>query len=90
MINTYSRINITIPSELLSELKSLVSVGKRSKLISEALSDKLDEIKRTEAIARVAGSWNKKTSNVVFSRNSELTLWRKKIWKSFDDRLSGK
>jgi len=74
----FTRLNITAPSDLISELR---------RVVSEALEEKLTKIKREKAIEELAGIW-KKAGGIPFKNDKELSLWRKKLWSSFDKRLA--
>ena len=83
----FTRLNITAPSDLISELRRVVPERMRSKIVSEALEEKLTKIKREKAIEELAGIW-KKAGGIPFRNDKELSLWRKKLWSSFDKRLA--
>lgn len=84
-----ARIDLTLPKELIAELKKTVPKMKRSSFVAEAVEDKLKSITRERAFKELAGSWDKH-GGFKFRTDQELTRWRKKLWSSFDKRLSSK
>jgi len=84
-----SRVNITLPTELIYELRNTVPERKRSSFIAAAVYEKIKAIKRNKAFGELIGSW-KKAGGVKFSKDEELSLWRKKIWAGFEEKLSKK
>lgn len=84
-----ARIDFTLPTVLISELKKSVPKWKRSLFVARAVEDKLKSITRERAFKELAGSWDKH-GGIKFSTDRELTLWRKNLWSSFDKRLSSK
>ena len=89
MTTIVSRINITLSKELIAELKKTVPKRKRSKLIAEALEEKLTTIKRKAALEKLKGAWDK-AGGTKFSSDEDLALWRKNLWASFDKRMGKK
>ncbi len=84
-----ARIDLTLPIVLISELKKTVPKRKRSMFVAEAVEDKLEAVRRKKAFKELAGSWDKH-GGFKFRTDRELTLWRRKLWASFDKRLSSK
>ncbi len=84
-----ARIDFTLPTALISELKKTVPKRKRSLFIANAVEDKLNRIKRDKGLEELAGSWDKH-GGFKFSTDKELTQWRRKLWASFDRRTSSK
>jgi len=84
---TVTRINITLPIDLVNELKETISSRTRSRLIAEAVWEKLAAIKREEAMRRLAGSWDR-FGGIKFSKSKELKIWRKSLWALTEKRLT--
>lgn len=84
-----ARIDLTLPKSLISELKKSVPKRKRSSFVARAVEDKLSTIKRDKAFKELSGVWDK-AGGFKFRTDKELTLWRRKLWASFDKRTSSK
>lgn len=61
----------------------------RSKLIAEALEEKLTGVRRGRALEKLKGVWDK-AGGVKFSTEDELSAWRKKLWATFEKRITKK
>jgi hypothetical protein len=89
MTTTVSRINITLPKNLVEELKKVIPPRERSKVIAEALRRRIATMKREESLKKLKGVWDK-TGGVAFKSDKELASWRKSLWTSTEKRFSGK
>lgn len=87
MTNVVSRINITLPKELILELKKTVPPRYRSSIIASALSEKIADIKRKESLKNLKGVWEK-FGGVKIKTGKDLRIWRKSLWSSFESKLS--
>lgn len=87
MARTVARINITLPIDLVTELKETISLRARSRLIAEAVKEKLAEMKREEAMEKLVGSWDR-FGGVKFNKSRELKTWRKSLWALTEKRLT--
>ena len=86
MTNVVSRVNITLPTTLLEELKSTVPPRYRSPVIANAVSEKIAKIKREEGLKKLKGVWTK-AGGPAFKSDKEVTAWRRALWSSTDARL---
>ena len=86
MTNIVARINITLPKELILELKKTVPPRYRSSMIASALSEKIADMKRKESLKKLKGVWTK-AGGPAFKSDKEVTAWRKALWSSTDTRL---
>lgn len=84
-----ARIDFTLPTVLISELKKSVPKRKRSFFVAEAVEEKLNIAKRNKAMKELAGIWNK-AGGFKFKTDKELTQWRRRLWASYDKRLSSR
>lgn len=89
MASTVTRLNITLPSDLVVELRETVSPRARSRLIAEALREKLAERDRKEAMVKLKGSWDR-FGGIKFAKEKELRAWRRSLWASTEKRLGKK
>lgn len=89
MVSTVTRLNITLPSDLVVELRETVPPRARSRLIAEAVREKLAEIDKKEAMAKLKGSWDR-LGGIKFTKEKELRAWRRSLWTSTEKRLSKK
>jgi len=71
------RINITLPEELLQELSFVIPLGKRSKFIAEAVSEKLKNRKNSQKKLRESLRANKSFYKQVARewKVTELSNW---------------
>ncbi len=53
-----SVMNVSLPDDLLAELKSLVPARQRSSFIAEAIRARLSLIEQVNAVRETAGSWS--------------------------------
>lgn len=92
MTTTISRINITLPKNLATELRKVIPERERSKIIAEALKEKITRMKREESLKKLKGIWDK-AGGVSFRSNRDLRTWRRSLWSSaekrFTKRISG-
>lgn len=86
---TVTRINITLPTNLVGELKKLVPERKRSELIASALAERIVRIKREESLRNLKGTWDK-AGGIAFETEEDLKNWRKSLWASSEKRFSRK
>lgn len=84
-----SRLDMTLPMELLSEFKKTVPKRKRSSFIAKILREELAEIKCMRAIEKLSGIWDK-ADGVKLSTDRDISSWRKNLWASFDTKLARK
>lgn len=89
MTNLYSRINISLPFELASDFKRFFPKRKRSKILAEALEERLFVLKRDAALKRLIGVWDR-SGGIKFRTNKDLRLWRTMLWETFDRKLTNK
>jgi len=89
MATTISRINITLPKNLVDELKKSTPPRTRSKIIAEALAEKIAKMKREESLKKLKGIWDK-AGGVAFNSDKELKTWRKGLWSAAEKRFSRK
>lgn len=61
----------------------------RSLFVAEAVEEKLNIEKRKKAMKELAGIWDK-AGGFKFRTDNELTKWRRRLWASYDKRLSSK
>ena len=87
MATTVSRINITLPKELISELRESIPKRERSRIIAKALGEEIAKMKREESFKKLKGIW-KKAGGIRFKSDKELTAWRKSLWTSAEKRFS--
>ena len=57
MATTVSRINITLPKELISELRGSIPKRERSRVIAKALGEEIAKMKREESFKKLKGIW---------------------------------
>lgn len=84
-----SRINITLPKDLVSDLRDTIPARERSKVISEALKKEIAMIKREKSLKKLKGIWTK-AGGIDFKSDKELTAWRRSLWASTNTRLDKK
>lgn len=93
MTNIVARINITLPKDLILELKKTVPPRYRSSVIAGALSEKIAKMKREEGLKKLKGIWTK-AGGPAFKSDKEVTAWRRALWSStntrFEKRIHGK
>lgn len=89
MTSLYTRINVTIPNEIITDLRKIVPKRKRSKFVSSAIAKKIEDLKKKKALRTLSGSWDR-AGGIKFSSDKELSLWRKNLWESFDRKISSK
>lgn len=87
MAITVSRINITIPKNLVEELKKTVPRRERSKVITEALKEKIAKMKMDKSFMKLAGIWDK-AGGIPFKTDADLRAWRKSLWSSTEKRFT--
>ncbi|MEK7581696.1 MAG: hypothetical protein AAB512_05460 [Patescibacteria group bacterium] len=87
MTNVVSRINITLPKELIVELKKTIPPRYRSAIIASALSEKIADMKRKESLKKLKGVWEK-SGGVKIKTDKDLRAWRRSLWSSFESKLS--
>jgi len=87
MTNVVARINITLPKELILELKKTVPPRYRSSIIASALSEKIADMKRKESLKNLKGVWEK-SGGVKIKTEKDLRTWRKSLWSSFESKFS--
>ena len=87
MATTVSRINITLPKELISELRGSIPKRERSRIIAKALGEEIAKMKREESFKKLKGIWEK-AGGTPFKSDKELTAWRKSLWTSAEKRFS--
>lgn len=92
MATTVSRINITLPKSLIIDVKKVIPERERSRVIAEALKEKIARIKRGESFKELKGVWDK-AGGIPFKSERELRTWRRSLWSStekrFTKRISG-
>lgn len=86
MATTVIRLNITLPRNLVSDLKDTIPERERSKVIAEALREKIARIKREESLKKLKGVWDK-AGGISFRSEKELKAWRKSLWSSTEKRF---
>lgn len=86
MATTVSRFNITLPNSLAKDLKEIIPSRERSKIIAEALREKIAMVKRVKGLKKMKGTWAK-FGGKTFKSDKELTAWRKSLWSTVDKRL---
>ena len=89
MSTTVARVNITVPEDLLRELKKTVPKRARSKVIADALRKEMARIKREENLKKLKGIWTK-AGGVDFNSDKDLNSWRKNLWSSTNTRIEKK
>lgn len=89
MATTVTRINITIPKNLFEDLKNNFPKRFRSKVISDALKEKMTKIKREESFKKLKGVWDK-AGGVSFKSEKDLKTWRRSLWTSTEKRFAKK
>jgi len=89
MSTNVSRINITLPKDLAADFREIISPRERSKVIAEALKEKIARIKREESLKKLKGIWTK-AGGIDFKSDKELTAWRRSLWASTNVRLNKK
>jgi len=89
MATTVTRINITLPKNLASELKEVIPARERSKVITEALKERIARMKREESLKKLKGVWDK-AGGIPFKSDKELKAWRRSLWASTEKRFTGK
>ncbi|OGH39084.1 MAG: hypothetical protein A3B44_03230 [Candidatus Levybacteria bacterium RIFCSPLOWO2_01_FULL_38_21] len=87
MATTVSRINITLPKELISELRGSIPKRERSRIIAKALGEEIAKMKREKSFKKLKGIWEK-AGGISFKSDKELTAWRKSLWISAEKRFS--
>lgn len=87
MATTVSRLNITLPSNLVSDLKEIIPTRERSKIIAEALKEKIARMKREESLKKLKGAWDK-AGGISFKSQKELKAWRRSLWTSTEKRFA--
>lgn len=92
MTNVVSRVNITLPKDLLEELRKTVPARYRSSVIASAVSEKIARMKREEGLKKLKGIWTK-AGGPAFKSDKEVTEWRRALWSStntrFEKRIRG-
>ena len=86
---TVTRINITLPTNLVGELKKLVPERKRSEVIASALTERIARIKREESLRNLKGTWDK-AGGTAFETEEDLKSWRKSLWASTEKHFKSK
>lgn len=86
MSTNVSRINITLPTDLAEDLRKTISSRERSKVIAEAVKEKIARIKREKSLKKLKGMWTK-AGGPDFKADKEVTAWRRNLWASTDTRL---
>ena len=89
MTTTVSRINITLPKNLIVDLKEAIPERERSRVIAEALKEKIARMKREESLRKLKGIWGK-AGGVPFRSNRDLRAWRRSLWSSAEKRFTRK
>lgn len=87
MATTVIRLNITLPRNLVSDLKDTFPERERSKIIAEALKEKITRMKREEGLKKLKGIWDK-AGGVSFKSERELRTWRRSLWSSAEKRFT--
>lgn len=83
---TVSRINITLPKNLIIDLKKAIPERKRSRVITEVLKEKIARMKREESLKKLRGAWSK-FGGVTLKSDADIRAWRKSLWSTADKRL---
>lgn len=87
MATTVSRINITLPKDLIADLKKVIPPRERSRVITEALKAKIAKAKREEGLKKLKGVWSK-AGGISFKSEADLRSWRKSLWSSTEKRFA--
>lgn len=82
-IQTYEKINITIPRDILRKLEELIPRGERSGFIAEATERLLVEVGQRKAISEVAGVWSGRRE---LSSQKKINLYLREIRGSTKER----
>jgi len=86
MPSLVTRINITLPTDLVLEFRKIIPEKTRSGVIAAALAREIEKIKRGKAIEKLSGVWDK-SGGFKFSNDDDLLTWRKNLWRSWDKKL---
>ena len=86
MPSKIQRINISFPKKLAEELSSLVSPGRRSRLIVEATQRELQKIKRLKILEKTAGAW-KDSGHPDLKTVKDVCSWVNRLRQSDEKRL---
>lgn len=89
MSTNVSRVNITLPKDLVSDLRDTIPARERSKIISEALKKEIAMIKREKSLKKLKGIWTK-AGGVSLKTDADVRAWRKSLWSTTDKRLLAK
>jgi len=89
------RINVLLPSSLLTELRELVPPHKRSSFITEATAQRLLQLKQQKALRESRGAWTDE-NHPELQTQEDASTWLKelrastnaKIERPSDDRVS--
>ena len=60
---------------------------KRSRIIAEALREKIAKAKREESLKNLKGAWNK-AGGIPFKSEADLRSWRKSLWATTEKRFT--
>ena len=86
MTGENERLNIVLPSVLVEELRTLVPARKRSRLIAEALAEKLARLRQTKAMREAAGAWSDEEHPELRSY-ADYEVWKQNIRSGLDNRF---
>lgn len=86
MATTVSRINITLPKNLIVDLKKAIPERERSRVIAEALKEKITRMKREESLKKLKGIWAK-AGGISLKSEKDIKAWRKSLWSSAEKRF---
>ena len=84
MIKT--KVHLTFPPKIISEIDNLVGKRGRSKFVSEAAKEKINREKFSKAIRECAGTW-KSENHPNLSSSKDVVKFVEKIRKESEERL---
>ena len=82
------RINVLLPSSLLTELRELVPPHKRSSFITEATSHLLLQLKQQKALRESRGAWTDE-NHPELRTQEDMRNWLKDLRASTNIRIEG-
>ncbi|OGY24142.1 MAG: hypothetical protein A2172_01190 [Candidatus Woykebacteria bacterium RBG_13_40_15] len=84
------RVNISFPEKTLNDLKELVPPRERSKLVSEAVEEKLNDFKRAVAFEKLEKAREKFSSFETIKSKEDTVAWVKNMRKGWNRRETSK
>ena len=80
------RINVLLPSSLLTELRELVPPHKRSSFITEATAQRLLQLKQQKALRESRGAWTDE-NHPELQTQEDASTWLKELRASTNARI---